>query len=475
MKRRPSRDRASADVGRRQRLPESVQIMTIDRIAAGGDGVGRIDGLAVFVPRTAPGDVVQVAYVTHARHGRGRVLQVITPSPLRVAPQCVHYEQDGCGGCQLQHLTPDAQRDARRHIVQDSLARIGRREVPLPVLEHGEHWQYRTRLSLTLRRKGSSWVGGLHPHNDPTRVFALESCHIAHPALVAVWASVRSVLRRGGAALPGLAAPSGATTPCDVLRLHLRLDPATPSIEGDTVSVVLQGGTVWPNEQVWATALQSADARIGGVWWTPDRVSPREGESRTARREQATTVVDYAPQGREALAFSQVNGEIAEALREFVYEAVNQFDALRVVDGYAGTGVLSARWLADGVAVTAIEADPVGAEAAAARFRALGEAGQRGRVQCELMEQAITSLDAAADVVVLNPPRRGVHPDVTAWLEAPAQRGVRGIVYISCDPATLARDLARLPSWRVETIRCFDMFPQTAHVESVCVLRREDA
>jgi 23S rRNA (uracil1939-C5)-methyltransferase len=452
-----------------------VQIMTIDRIAAGGDGVGRIDGLAVFVPRTAPGDVVQVAYVTHARHGRGRVLQVITPSPLRVAPQCVHYEQDGCGGCQLQHLTPDAQRDARRHIVQDSLARIGRRDIPLPVLEHGQDWGYRTRLSLTLRRKGSSWVGGLHPHDDPTRVFALETCHIAHPALVAVWESVRIVMRRGSAALPGLAGPSGAIVPCDVLRLHLRLDPATPGSEGDTVSVVLQGGTVWPGEQSWAAAVQSADARISGVWWTPDRVTPRVGESRSVRHERDTTVVDYAPQGREALAFSQVNGEIAEALREFVYDAVNQFGARAVIDGYAGTGILSARWLADGIAVTAVEADPVGAEAAVARFRALGEAGQRGRVRCELMEQAITSLDFEADVVVLNPPRRGVHPDVTAWLESPAQRGVRGIVYISCDPATLARDLARLPSWRVAVVRCFDMFPQTSHVESVCVLRREDA
>ena len=453
--------------------------MTIDRIAAGGDGVGRIDGLAVFVPRTAPGDVVQVAYVTHARHGRGRVLQVITPSPLRVTPQCVHYEQDGCGGCQLQHLAPEAQRDARQHIVQDSLARIGRRDVPLPVLEHGEAWGYRSRLSLTLRRRGSSWVGGLHPHDDPTRVFALESCQIAHPALVAVWESVRHTIRHGEVSLPGTAAPSGAVVPCDVLRLHLRLDPATAAAtageQSGSVSVVLQGGTAWPDEQAWTTAVQSADARIAGVWWTPDRVAPLATEGRSGRPDSAATVVDYAPQGREALAFSQVNSEIAGALRDFVYGAVTQFGAQRVIDGYAGTGELAARWLADGIAVTAIEADPVGAETAASRFRALGEAGQRGRVICELMEQAITTLDGPSDVVVLNPPRRGVHPNVTSWLEAPGQRKVKGIVYISCDPATLARDLARLPSWRVAAIRCFDMFPQTSHVESVCVLRREDA
>ncbi|WP_461412003.1 class I SAM-dependent RNA methyltransferase [Gemmatimonas sp.] len=449
--------------------------MTIDRIAAGGDGVGRIDGLAVFVPRTAPGDVVQVAYVTHARHGRGRVLQVITPSPLRVTPPCVHYERDGCGGCQLQHLASEAQRDARQHIVQDSLARIGRRDVPLPTLEHGEAWAYRSRLSLTLRRRGSSWVGGLHPHDDPTRVFALESCRIAHPELVAVWESVRQTIRRGDLALPGTALPSGAVVPCDVLRLHLRLAPVSAGAETGSVSVVLQGGTAWPDEQAWTTAVQSADARIGGVWWTPDRVALRAADRRSAPPDRTATVVDYAPQGREALAFSQVNSEIAGALREFVYSAVAQFRAAHVIDGYAGAGELSARWLADGIAVTAIEADPAGAETAAARFRALGDAGRRGHVVCDLMEQAIASIDGAPDVVVLNPPRRGVHPDVAAWLEASDQRGVKGIVYISCDPATLARDLARLPSWRIAGIRCFDMFPQTSHVESVCVLRREDA
>ena len=106
--------------------------MTIDRIAKGGDGVGRANGLACFVPRTAPGDVAQVAYVAHARHGRGRVLQIVTPSAHRVEARCVHYERDRCGGCQLQHLDDATQREARRHIVQDALSRIGKRTIELP-------------------------------------------------------------------------------------------------------------------------------------------------------------------------------------------------------------------------------------------------------------------------------------------------------------------------------------------------------
>jgi len=473
VKRRPPRKAARAAApSRTQRLPESVQTLTIDRIAAGGDGVARADGMAVFVPRTAPGDVAQVAYVSHARHGRGRVLQLLTPSAHRVEPPCVHYERDRCGGCQLQHLDAETQQQARRQIVQDTLRRIGRREIPLPSLDTGEAWGYRSRLTLTLRRTGTRWIGGLHAHDDPTRVFALETCLIAHPALVSAWGSIRSVLRQGAPSLPLVAGErSGAAS----LRLSLRLEgdegaDGTGNAAERGVQVVIEGGTAWPEQSAWTDAVQRADARIHGVWWTP--APGPEGVGAT-RRDVAGPVADYLPQAREALAFAQVNAGIASRLRDVVYGAVREFSPLRVLDGYAGTGMLSERLAQAGVPVVAVEADAAGAESAVARLARAGEAGNRSRVVCDLMERAVAALDVAVDVVVLNPPRRGVHADVTSWLESPTQRQVRGIVYVSCDPATLARDLARLPSWRVERVQCFDMFPQTAHVETVCVLHRE--
>jgi len=168
--------------------------MTIDRIATGGDGVGRANGLACFVPRTAPGDVAQVAYVAHARHGRGRVLQIVTPSAHRVEARCVHYERDRCGGCQLQHLDDATQREARRHIVQDALSRIGKRTIELPELVTGESWGYRGRLTLMLLPRGRGWTGGLHPHDDAARVFNLEECAIANPVLVQCWRDMRERL-----------------------------------------------------------------------------------------------------------------------------------------------------------------------------------------------------------------------------------------------------------------------------------------
>lgn len=474
MKRRPSRKPGRGEIpSRSQRLPESVQTLTIDRIAAGGDGVARADGMAVFVPRTAPGDVAQVAYVSHARHGRGRVLQILTPSAHRVEPPCVHYERDRCGGCQLQHLDVESQQLARRQIVQDTLRRIGRREIALPSLDTGDAWGYRSRLTLTLRRSGNRWIGGLHAHDDPSRVFALETCLIAHPALVSAWGGIRSVLRQGTGALP-VAGESGLVAS---LRLSLRLEGGEKeggAADGDErgVQVVIEGGAVWPQQTEWTDAVKRADARIRGVWWTP----ATSGESvSTTRADTAGPVADYLPQAREALAFAQVNAGIASRLRDLVFEAVQQFTPKRVLDGYAGTGLLSERLARAGVPVVAVEADAAGAESAVARLAAAGDAGTRSRVVCDLMERAVASLDMLTDVVVLNPPRRGVHADVTSWLESPAQRHVRGVVYVSCDPATLARDLARLPSWRVDRVQCFDMFPQTAHVETVCVLHRESA
>ena len=103
--------RAGRGHQRSARGEESVATLTIEGIAAGGDGVGRIGALVVFVPRTAPGDEVQIAYRTHANHARGRLLQVLDASPARVEPPCRHYIEDRCGGCQVQHMSAASQRN----------------------------------------------------------------------------------------------------------------------------------------------------------------------------------------------------------------------------------------------------------------------------------------------------------------------------------------------------------------------------
>ncbi|HUO51475.1 MAG TPA: hypothetical protein VMT93_03070, partial [Gemmatimonadaceae bacterium] len=129
----------------------SAAVLAIDSIAAGGDGVSRADGLVIFTPRTAPGDVAEVEVTPSGRFARGTLRALRTPSPDRVEPACAHYGRDRCGGCQLQHLSYDAQLAAKSRIVSDSLKRIGHRVVAPPVVHPApQPWRYRRKLTLAI-------------------------------------------------------------------------------------------------------------------------------------------------------------------------------------------------------------------------------------------------------------------------------------------------------------------------------------
>jgi 23S rRNA (uracil1939-C5)-methyltransferase len=126
----------------------------IERLAAGGDGVGRADGVVVFVPRTAPGDRVRARLEVRKRFALGTIDAILTPSPDRVDPPCSHYEVDRCGGCQIQHLAYPAQLRAKSGIIRDALTRIGKREVAAPSVEASDRqWRYRRKLTLAMRRR----------------------------------------------------------------------------------------------------------------------------------------------------------------------------------------------------------------------------------------------------------------------------------------------------------------------------------
>ena len=158
------------------------------RLAAGGDGVGRLeDGRTVFVPRTAPGDLVELAGLRlHKRFARARVGSLLEPSPSRVDPRCPHYVRDGCGGCQLQHLESTAQREARQGFVGEALRRLARRDVPdPPLVPAAQEFDYRTKITLAVSRDGRRI--GLHRYDRADQVFELDWCHITVPELMELW------------------------------------------------------------------------------------------------------------------------------------------------------------------------------------------------------------------------------------------------------------------------------------------------
>ena len=404
----------------------SVVDVSIDSIAAGGDGVARTGGLVVFVPRTAPGDLARVSLRRGRHFARGAVDHLLRPSPDRIDPPCRHYTSDRCGGCQLQHLRYDAQLKAKRGIVGDALRRIGRRQIEVPdVQPSSEQWRYRRKLTLTLRKTGGKWVAGLHPYDDPVNVFQLDDCPITDERVVGVWKDVFEAARHY---------PDVPT-----FRAAVRV------VDGGAVLVV-EGGSHWPD----ARRLFEAVPSIAALWWEPEK---------GRRRLIAQRVVVSA-----GASFGQINRGVAAALHTHVVERARTYRPSRVVDAYCGTGDTAVPLAESGAVVTAIELDADAARVCASRLPA-GSRVVAGRVEDVLRETL------PADVVLLNPPRGGLDPRVPELLGSTSPPP-RAVLYVSCNPATLARDLARMPDFGIVSVVGFDMFPQTAHVETVCELTR---
>ncbi|HEX7939640.1 MAG TPA: TRAM domain-containing protein [Gemmatimonadaceae bacterium] len=401
--------------------------VTIDSIAAGGDGVGRHNGMVVFVPRTAPGDVARVEARPDGRLMRGRLIKLLTASTKRAEPACRHYVADSCGGCQLQHLEYDAQLDAKAGIIADSLTRIGRLNVERPVVEaSGARWRYRRKLTLAFRRSNGAWIAGLHRLNSPDSVFPLEDCEITD-------AAVMNFAR--------LVVAQGELLPADRdLRVSVR------SLASG-FSVVVEGGTTWRNHRSLFDAIPS----ITELWWQP--------------REKRRELVQSRASSAAGASFTQVNEGVAASLVRHVSQLAEKVPHATAIDAYAGTGDIAVALAAIGARVTAIEIDREASNVCASRLPA------GSRVLNAPVERALSGA-LPVDLVVLNPPRAGLDESVTSLLQTPRTQNPapRTLIYVSCNPATLARDLKRMDRFRVTSIRGFDMFPQTSHVETVVAL-----
>jgi 23S rRNA (uracil1939-C5)-methyltransferase len=407
----------------------TAPLVRIERLAAGGDGIGHLeDGRVVFVPRTAPGELVALRDLKPSRRfARARVATIVEPSPDRVEPRCAHYTADDCGGCQLQHVAVPMQRTARAAFVGDALRRLARLDVADPPLEPAEReFGYRTKLTLAAAPDGRRI--GLHPLNRPDAVFQLDRCHLAAESLMELWTVLR---RHRGLMPPGLD------------RLVLRLDRAG----GRHVIAKVRGTVVWTKAPTFAGELDRAQVPTT-LWWQP--------EGGVAR------VLAGRPNGAPAPVFEQVNPGMGDRVRAFAVDRLGPVRDAGVWDLYAGIGETTAALAAGGARVESVERDP----RAVAHAEAAGPSARRHTGSAEA---AVGRLDPA-DFVVTNPPRTGMDAVVTAAIAAGRPRR---IVYVSCDPATLARDIVRLgPGFRLVEARAFDQFPQTAHVETVAVLDR---
>ena len=412
------------------------EVVAVSGIATGGDGVGRLaDGRAVFVPRTAPGEQVRLrpqSVVLHKRYARGEVAEIVTAAATRVVAPCAHYDGDHCAGCQLQHLAYAAQLGAKRDIVLDTLRRIGKIAVPEPVVVGAaDQWRYSTRIALT-RTGGRTQAFGFARYDRPGVVFHLVDCHIADTRLVALWHALESHLD---------------LLPERTVRLSLRLDR-----EGARHVIVESPGEPWRTADRLRDALQDGAGVI--CWW-----HPVDGAARIV----AGPATGYPPVG-----FAADHPAMDSLVRDWTVECLGAVERSVVWDLYAGIGDTTARLAAREASVVSVDADEQ-AVGWARRRPELASQGDRVRIIAGRVEDVLPRLPDPQAVIV-RPPPAGLHWDVALRLTSDP---VAHLVYVSRDPATLARDLHRMSvNYELRSLRVFDAGPQTAQVETVVHLER---
>ncbi|HVH68706.1 MAG TPA: hypothetical protein VM716_12635 [Gemmatimonadales bacterium] len=395
--------------------------------------MGRLaDGRAVFVARTAPGERVRLrdGVKLHKTYARGEVAEILAPGAARVTPPCQHYVQNRCGACQLQHVAYDGQLAAKRAIVGDALRRIAKLDVADPdIVEAVEEWRYRTKISMAAKSVGrsDSRTVGLHPYDRPASVFPLLDCPITDFRLMALWRELKQHL---------------ALLPPRLTRLTLRLDR-----DCRRHVIAESAGEPWRDAAALRAALPGGGQDVI-CWWQPS--------------DGAARVVAGPATGFPATAFEQVNPEMGVLARSWAVEQLGELRGAVVWDLYGGIGDTALLLAERGAQVVSVDADEMAIDWARHR-----PAPSPVRFIAGNAEDVLPTLPEPTAVVV-NPPRAGLHWNVTLRLTG---QPVSRLVYLSCDPATLARDLHRLaPVYRVTAVRAFDLFPQTAHVETVAVL-----
>ena len=393
------------------------------------------DGTALFVEGALPGEDVDVEL--HHRKGRvwfAHVVAVGEESAHRVEAPCPYYGE--CGGCQLQHVAYPHQLELKEAIVRDAMRR---QHVALPddVAVHGmdDPWRYRWRGEFHVI-PGDAGMGDAELGFNRMRSWkpvAVDDCLIHHPRITESLPALRSLVRTAGTA--------------DLTALHL-------TVGEDGEELLLRPR---PTRAVAAAAVDAQALSANARWST------------------TSTMLHWRGHGFRVLpdTFIQVNWSHLDTLYGAALRGLGAVAGRIIVDAYAGIGVLACDLASAGATVVCIENNRE-----SARFGVLNTelngCADHVRYLAEDVEEALPSAGIGADVVVLDPPRAGCDPRVTAWL---ALAGPPMVVYISCDPATMARDLRLLTvsgPYQIDGFDLVDMFPQTHHVECVATLRRAD-
>jgi 23S rRNA (uracil1939-C5)-methyltransferase len=403
--------------------------LTMEKPVYGGDCLAHDNAKSVLVPLTLPGETITAAIVEDKRKFLlAELNQLVAPSPHRVPPPCSYF--GACGGCQYQHADYPTQLALKQQILRETLSRA---RVPLPAeiaLLSADPFAYRNRIRLAITPAGEIGYRSRRSH----LIVPIRECPIAAPLLVEIALDFASII-----------------------------DPSDPRKDLSEIELFTNHDS--------SELLITFHLHSGNQIHRKLRFTPREGAPRPRADEDDQPFLTYrvaahdyrVPHG----AFFQINRHL---LDEFAALVTSGQSGSLAWDLFAGVGLFARQLAADFAQVTAVESAP--ASLSALEHNLDGTTGRAvGSSTLDFLRRNREQREPAPGLIVLDPPRAGLGEETTRLLNA---IGAPEMVYVSCDPTTLARDLRTLTGerYKVEKIALVDMFPQTFHMETVVHLRR---
>ncbi len=439
--------------------------ITIEDLNHDGEGVGRCGGQVVFVPDTAIGDRIVARLVRiKSNYAQGKLQEIIVPSPQRRDPRC--FVADKCGGCQWQHIDYESQLQSKRNLVIQALQRLaGIAQPPVaPVLRSPNDLGYRNKVTYPLARSATGSVQAGYYRRGTHQLINLNQCPVQDPRLHPFLAQIKGDLEKRGwsiyneqrhqGKLRHLALRIGRNTG-EILLTLVSCDWHLPGIE-EQAEIWLQR---YP--QLVGVCLNHNPQRSNAIWGAQTRSIAGQIY---LEEHFAGLTFQLRPE-----TFFQVNTEAAEALLEAIIPQLNLQGREILLDAYCGIGTFTlplATKVRQGIAI-----EVQSAAVKQARINAKLNGINNVTFQTGAVEELMPQLQVIPDLVVLDPPRKGCPHQVISTIKAmrPSQ-----LIYVSCKPATLARDIKILCQdncYELISVQPADFFPQTSHVECAALLK----
>jgi 23S rRNA (uracil1939-C5)-methyltransferase len=427
--------------------PAQTPLVEIEKPIYGGAFLARLEGKAVFVPLTLPGEKLRVRIMeSKSGYATAEIEEMIAAAPERVSPTCPHY--GACGGCHYQHAGYETQLAFKQAILRETLERGGVRALEEIAVLSADPWAYRNRIRLAFDIAGNPGYRGRRSH----AVIQIRECSIAAPLLVRAAQTAAEVARQFAPSLR----PTEISLFCDAGETAL------------LASVFTVSAAKSPLED-FALALSGRLPVLKGVEHVVEGRSPKYGPAEPPHTVACWGAhsIPYRAAGFDYRvdhgAFFQVNRWLVDALVEQV--TAGQSGKL-AWDLFAGVGLFARSLTKSFARVVAVESAPPAVKAL--------EDNLRGTDSTAIRAEALPFLrrsqkDQRPELIVVDPPRTGLGAEITALL---AEVAAPALVYVSCDPATLARDLRALlaSGYTIQKLTLADLFPQTFHLEAVVLL-----